>query len=282
MGNKDYTATTSDGGEENQWTGSSEASGTDLVKLRKRYMQNYLQVIYNLYGKWQFTDQQQKLANRAFGIRMSPSVFAVLLRRKDPMYIKSDEYKNRRREAIDIYQQYRPGRPAPGDFVDRYVRSDMNRARLVKQIEGTAWFKQRFPYWQQAVKSGTINRLSNQAPTAYISMRNMLNSAFRTSAGGDADPRLHRMMFSSQMTENDVLNNLLQVFGGKEALSFATGQALNAEDIMKAALTKKYGFSGLTNINRAQGLTQSFQNSQARPFDVGFDEKTGNIVVPRI
>lgn len=259
------------------WTGGD---GGD-AKAKKRAMQGYLQVIYNLYGVWAFTSAQQALANKAWKYRFSPSAYLSVLRREDPRYTRTDDYKNRVRDATYVYQAFRGyGRPMPKEFADQYARSGMNKQRLVSRIQETKWFKDRFPNWKQAVNSGVIGNTAGGAG-AYISMRNMLNNAFKAQ-GQEMNPLLQRMMFSAGMTEEEVARNLATVFGGQEALSFASGGLMAKDDILKAALTKKYGTRGLGQIQQAASRTKSFQESGLRPFDVGVDEQTGQIVLPRI
>lgn len=256
-------------------------SGSGTAGQRKRAMQGYLQVIYNLYGVWNFTPLQQKLANQAFKYRSSPSLFLAMLRREDPRYVRTRDYKNRVADARNVYQAYRGyGRPVPKQFADQYARSGMNRAALEDKIQSTKWFRNRFPNWKQAVNAGTIGN-SMSGAQAYISMRNMLNNAFRNQ-GQQANPLLHRMMFSAGMSESDVAQNLMSLFGGQEALKFAAGFTLDSDDIMRAALTKKYGTAGLSQVQQAANRTKTFQGSQATPFDVGVNEQSNQIVMPRI
>ena len=255
----------------------SSASGDAGDK--KRYMQGYLQVIMNLYGKYAMTDKQQALAMKAFAMRASPSVYGEMLRRFDPRYASSDDFKNRFQEAKDLYQSFRPGRPVPHDFMAKYARSGMTLQRLQQKIEGTKWFKNEFAGWTEAQKAGSA---AGYSPQTFINYRTMWNRALQRAYGRGATRLEQRMMFDSAMTGDEIANNFSELFGGKEALKWATGTELGRDEMVKGALTGKYGTGQLMRGRQIRGTANNYMNSRARGFDIGADEATGDLTLSRI
>lgn len=267
---------------DNVYAGSS-TSGEDTAKERKRYMQSYLQVVYGLYGLWKMTPQQQQLANKAFSLRQPASSFLAVLRREDPRYTRTEDYKNRMREAEGVYESYRGfGVKVPHGFKDKYARSDMTTERLRMRIQETKWFKQRFPGWKEAANSGVLDPLAPNSAATYLSMRDMLNNNWQRATGKAANPLLHKMMFSAGMNETDIASNLSQLFGGQESLKFMSGQQMDANDILKAALSRKFGGAGLAAVAGARRTQTGFLGSKNVGFDIGVDEISDNLAMPRL
>lgn len=267
--------------------GSGESSSSDWYGSaapdesgdKKRYMQSYLQVIMNLYGKYKMTPAQQKLALKAFAMRASPSVFGEMLRRFDPKYATSTDYKIRLQDAKLIYQQYRPGRPVPHDFAAKYARSGMSEQMLRARIEKSKWFKREFAGWTEAQKAGSV---AGYSPQTFINYRTMWNRALQRAYGRGATRTEQRMMFDAAMTPDEIAANFAELFGGREALKWATGIELGRDDMVKAVLTGKYGTSMRDKTRQVRQATAGFMGSQNRGFDIGADEMTKNIILPRI
>lgn len=248
-----------------QWYGSADdGTGGD----KKRYMQSYLQVIMNLYGKYSMTPQQQKLAMRAFAMRASPSVYAEMLRRFDPRYVRTDDYKNRLQEAKDLYQRFRPGRPVPHAFMAKYARSGMTLDRLQERIEKSRWFKREFAGWDEAKRAGSPAGMS---PESFINYRTMWNRALQNAYGSPASRLEQRMMFDSAMTPDELSANMLELFGGQEALKWATGRMLDREKLVKGALTSKFGYDTLNRSKQSRATLGGYLGSENRAFDIGAD-----------
>lgn len=255
-----------------EWYGTSDSGEAGE---KKRYMQGYLQVVMNLYGKYAMTDKQKGLALKAFKMRASPSIYGEMLRRFDPKYSTSDDFKRRFQEAKDLYQSFRPGRPVPHDFMAKYARSGMSAEQLQQKIEGTKWFKREFAGWTEAQKAGSA---AGYSPQTFINYRTMWNRALQRAYGRDATRLEQRMMFDSAMTSDEIASNFAELFGGKEALKWATGTELGRNEMIKGVLTNKYGSDLLNKTRQTRKAVTGFMNSRNREFNIGVDETTGNIV----
>lgn len=263
-------------GGSSDWYGSA---APDESGDKKRYMQSYLQVIMNLYGKYAMTPKQQQLAMKAFAMRASPSVYGEMLRRFDPKYATTIDFKDRMQEARDLYQQYRPGRPVPADFMTKYARSGMSLARLQERIEKSKWFKRDFAGWTEAQRAGSP---AGYSPQTFLNYRTMWNRALERAYGRGATRLEQRMMFDSAMTPDEIGSNFTELFGGKEALKWATGIEMGRNAMVKGVLSGKYGTAALDKTRQARQATAGYMNSRNRGFDIGADEVTKNITMSRI
>jgi hypothetical protein len=257
----------------NQYLGGAGGATGDAA-ARKRAMQGYLQVIYGLYKKQSFTSHQQALANQAWSHRWAPSTYAQMLRNKDPRYASSMEFKIRARQAADLYTRFRPGRVAPFSFVKNYAKSGMSQQMLQKKMERSKWFKKEFAGWTEAKKAGSPAGMS---PETFLNYKSMWNMALQQNLGRLGTPLEQRMMFSANMTGDEVAKNMAELFGGQEALKWATGGGMNPNDILKGSLSTKFGTGMLSKVNQAARTQGNFMMSDNRKFDLGVDDLSGNI-----
>lgn len=267
--------TSSGGGGSSDWYGSA---APDESGDKKRYMQSYLQVIMNLYGKYAMTSKQQQLALRAFKMRASPSVYAEMLRRFDPKYATTIDFKDRVQEARDLYQSFRPGRPVPAGFLKGYARSGMSLARLQERMEKSKWFKREFAGWTEAQRAGSP---AGWSPQTFLKYRTMWNDALNLMYGQPASRLEQRMMFDNSMSGEDIYNNMIELFGGQEALKWATGQLLDRDQLVKGALTQKYGTGTLGKVRSGRASMGNYLASENRRFNIGAGQ-TGMPVLPGI
>jgi hypothetical protein len=176
------------------------------IKEKQRYVQGYLMVVSNLYGRGHFSQEQARLAELAWKRKLPPSGFVDLIRRQDPAYPNSSDHARRMAEAKDIWGQRRPGRAMPRDFATNYVRSGLSRTQLISRIE-------------YGMKKDLVMPPEVTA-NAYRTMRSLLNDAYVTRTGAQPHAHLHDMIFSPHLSDSDVADRLPELFGGKESLTF--------------------------------------------------------------
>jgi len=266
-------------GPPSNWSGGTSGSGSNDAKEQKRYMQSYLQVIYNLYGKRAFSPGQQKLAQQAFKMRWAASTYGEMLRREDPMFVRSELYKSRVDAAQKLYQAFRPGRPVPHGFYDQYARTKMSTWDLQKKMEQSGWFKRQFAGWTEAQKAGSSAGMS---PQTFINYRTMWNNALQNAYGRGATTQEQRMMFSAGMTGDEVNKNFADLLGGQESLKWATGGNMNRAQILRGALTNKFGGAALAKVMQSRQTQAGYMGSKNKTFDIGVDDLTGNLTSSRI
>jgi hypothetical protein len=90
------------------------------------------------------------------------------------------------------------------------------------------------------------------------------------------------MMFDSAMTPDEINSNFSELFGGNEALKWATGQLLDRDALVKGTLSSKYGTGALDTSRRSRKTMSGFLGSQNKTFNIGADELSGNLTLSRI
>lgn len=177
------------------------------MRDKQRYIQGYLMVVNNIYGRGHFTAEQGRLAEEAYKKRLPPSGFVLMIRKQDPAYAQSKEFHVRAQEAKSTWKRYKPGRPVANEFLSNYVHSGLNKAQLHLNIE--AGMKR---------KNAKVPRRGNEE--AYRGIRTLLNDAFQSRLGKDAHPRLHDFIFSKKVQEAHIEEGFQDLFGGKEKFGF--------------------------------------------------------------
>lgn len=274
----DYSLDSPGGGGDVAGSGSG-SQGTYSASDKKRVMQSYMTVIMSLYGKYAMTPAQQKLAERAFKAGFPASTYAEMLRRFDPKYVTTQDYKDRVQQAVDLYRDFRPGRPVPAGFVKTYAHSGMSLARLQARMEKSKWFKREFAGWTEAQKAGSAAGMS---PQTFLNYRTMWNNALQRAYGRPASRLEQRMMFSSGMTGDEVYNNMTELFGGQEALKWATGQMLSRPEVIKGALTVTDPTGTLGKVRRDRASMAGYMGSENKQFDIDVDNLSNNLRMSRI
>lgn len=259
------------GGGSSYYSGSGDGAGDSASK---KAMQGYLQVIYKLYGKYGMTGKEKALAQKAWKLKWPPSMFLEMLRREDPRYARSDDYKQRAQQARDLYQQFRPGRPVPHGFLDGYARSNNNVAQLQQKMEKSNWFKRDFAGWTEAQKVGSP---AGNSPQTYLNYKTMWNNAIKNMGGGQGTRLQEKMMFSAGMTGEEVAKNIVELFGGQGALKWATGTQMATPEILQGALTSKFGLGAVNAVSGSQRTQGNFGASTNKKFDIGVDDLTGQL-----
>lgn len=179
--------------------------GEDL-KEKQRYVQGYLQVVGNLYGRGQFSQEQARIAERAWKRRLPPSAFVTLIRREDPAYPRTKDFSQRLREAKGVWGSIRPGRPMPSEFSTNYVHSGLSTTQLMSRI-------------QYGMQKKPLMPVSTNA-NAYRTLRSLLNDSFRKRIGAEAPDLLHNMVFSSKLQDNHIDEQYHDLFGGKDVFKW--------------------------------------------------------------
>ena len=196
------------------------------LKEKQRYVKGYLQVVSNLYGRGNFSQEQARIAELAWKRKLPPSGFVALIRREDPAYPRTEEFGQRHREAKDVWGRFRPGRPVPQEFATNYVRSGLSTSQLISRI-------------QYGMKKNPLMPPPTNA-NAYRTMRSLLNDSFRLSAGPEqaAHPSLHRMIFSAKMKDQEINEQFPDLFGGKNVFEWMKGVAPQNEQVVRDSLLK--------------------------------------------
>ena len=172
------------------------------LKEKQRYVQGYLQVISNLYGRKHFSQEQARIAERAWLQKLPPSSFVNLIRKSDPAYPRTSDFRIRHSEAKEAWQKYRPNRPMDNDFFTNYVHSNLSKTQMLSRLE-------------YGMKKNPIMPPSVNA-NAYRTMRSLLNDSFVRTTGKEAHPLLHDLIFSAKMKDQDIDLKFPDLFGGKD------------------------------------------------------------------
>lgn len=189
----------------------------DDLKERQRYLQGYMQVVSNLYGRGRFSQEQARLAERAWKQKLPPSSFVNLIRKHDPAYPRSGEFRARMSDAQDAWSRHRPGRPMPHDFATNYVRSGLSKTQLLSRIEYGMKQKMTIP------PAVTANH--------YRTLRSLLNDSYVRHTGAPAHQHVHDMVFNPDLTDIDIDNRLPELFGGKDAFRWMDPKSTIKTDV---------------------------------------------------
>ena len=186
----------------------AKSTPTDNVDLKEkqRYVQGYLQVVSNLYGRRAFSQEQARIAERAWKQRLPPSAFVSMIRRQDPAYARTPDFGKRQKEAREVWGQMRPGRPMNNEFASKYVHSHLSKTQLLSRI-------------QYGMNKKMLMPPSTNA-NAYRTMRSLLNDSFRRQTGQDANPLLHDLVFSTKKQESHIDEQYHELFGGKDVFKW--------------------------------------------------------------
>ena len=234
------------------------------LKEKQRYVKGYLQVVGNLYRRQNFTQEQARLAELAYKRRLPPSGFVALVRAHDPAYPQTQDFKRRATEAANVWKQFRPGRPVPQEYSARYVRSNLNQQQLIEKSQRAT-----------AARSSAASFSPTAAnPAAYRQMREMLNASFRLSPGPEqvAHPSLHRMIFSANMREQEINDQISELFGGKNVFEWMKGVAPQNEQAVRDSLFKVIPQKKLSTAPPV------FLNQDQNQFGIGVDDLSASLI----
>jgi|GEM_PF-4879442 len=231
-----------------------------MLKEKQRYVTGYLQVIKNLYKKNTFTQEQARLAELAYKRKLPPSGYVALIRQADPHYPKTKDFQRRQGEAKAVWAQFRPNRPMPHEFSQKYVRSSLNQVQLIEQVD-------RSLKAQKAVSLNTKQRVIPQGHAAYAQLRTMLNEAVRKHTGADAHDNLHRMVFSAKVQDKHIDDMFPDLFGGKEAFKWMNRAESQPQPVLKPKL----------NTAESPFISQA-QNA----FDIGVNDMGAGLISSEI
>jgi len=239
------------------------------LKEKQRYVKGYLQVITNLYKRGAFSQEQARIAELAYKRRLPPSGFVALVRKHDPSYPQTQEFKVRSTEAKDVWQRFRPGRPMPQEYSARYIRSSLNQQQLIEKSQRATAARNAVSPFPQAQNN----------PAAYRQMREMLNTSFRQSNSPEdvAHPTLHRMIFSSKMKDQEINDQFADLFGGKDVFRWMQGLSpRNAESIQNSV------FSPPNLTPRLSTAPPVFLGNQQNQFHIGVDDLSAALISSEI
>ena len=201
--------------------------GEDL-KEKQRYVQGYLQVISNLYGRKHFSQEQARIAERAWKQKLPPSSFVSLIRRSDPAYPRTSDFRNRHLEAQTAWQKYRPNRPMDNAFMTNYVHSGLSRTQLLSRLE---YGMKKNPLMPPSVTANS-----------YRTLRSLLNDSFRRTTGKEAHPLLHDMIFSAKMKDQDIDLKFPELFGGKDNFRWMDPAQAGKQEFALPGLDARSGY----------------------------------------
>ena len=229
------------------------------LKEKQRYVKGYLQVIQNLYKRGAFTQQQARLANLAYQKRLPPSAFVGLLRKQDPQYAKTPDFRMRQSDAQETWNKTRPGRPMPQEFAARYVHSTLNKQQLIEKVAKASAAQQGRPFFK-----------ASQNRQAYAQMRAMLNESFRRQTGSDANPLLHDLVFSTKMQDQHIDEQYHDLFGGKEVFKWMDQK--EADRSMQKAITVPSSTRALNSAPSA------FLDNMQNQFGIGVEDMSASLI----
>jgi hypothetical protein len=246
----------------------------------KRFMKAYKSLLIGMYGtRGGFSNWQLKVMAKCASQELPPSTFATLIRRYDPRYVRTDEYKDRASAAALEWKRWFPDKKVPNRFANSFARSTMSRQRMAKRIEESRQVKKNYKWLTVARDAGSA---AGNDPGTYRTYRDALNASYRTYLGREATPLEQRMMFHSAMTDREFQAALTDVFGGVGSFRWAKGYVPPTRTLQKAAFGAKASDPLYNAILGARQQQQTYMASQARPFDFNLDEDTGSIVMSRI
>jgi hypothetical protein len=238
------------------------AAEKTALKEKQRYVKGYLQVVQRLYKRNSFTKEQARLAEIAYQRRLVPSEFVVEIRKNDPAYVRTEDYKLRQTEASEVWNRLRPGRPMPHDYSSRYVASNLNKVQLIEKSERAA----------AARAGGPVRPVPN--PAAYRKLRSMLNTAHEKQNGSAPNPLLHRMIFSAKMQDRDINERFADLFGGKNSFQWMQGVSpgndqIIRDSVLKAAQPPQMKLSSAKPVFLGAGQNQ---------FQIGVDDLSASLI----
>jgi len=244
---------------------ASRAAADASLKDKQRYVKGYLQVVGNLYKRYNFTQEQARLADLAYKRKLPPSGFVALIRQRDPQYPKTQEFKNRHTEASDVWKKFRPNRPMPSEYSSRYIRSGMNKMQLIEKVQRSM---------------SAQNALAQPLPsnTSYKTMRKLLNDSHEKVHGSAADPLLHRMIFSPKMTERDINESFANLFGGKEVFKWMQNTPPQNDAAIRQSLFSKLE----PPVKKTSSAPSPFITQAQNAFDIGVDDMGSNLIASEI
>lgn len=255
------------------------ASGTAEADKIKRFIKTYRNLLIDLYGLKGITDWHRKIMATAAKNEIAGSVFIGLIRRYDPRYVRTEQYKDRVASAAEEWERWYPGKKPPQQLVNGFARSKHNQVWLRRRFENTARVRRDYRFMDVAAKAGSA---AGQDPGAYRAYRDALNASYRTYLGREATPLEQKMMFSSGMTNDEFQVALANVFGGAGSFRWAQGYVPETKKLQAAAFNAKAGDPLYGAIGQARASQQGYMSSRLKPFDFGLDEETEAIVMPRI
>ena len=240
------------------------AAQSMLLKEKQRYVTGYLQVIKNLYKKGTFTQEQARLAELAYKRKLPPSGYVALVRQQDPHYPKTKDFQRRQGEAKAAWTKFRPNRPMPHEFSQKYVRSSLNQVQLIEQVDRSLRAR-------QAVSLNPKQRVIPPGHAAYGQLRTMLNDAIKTHTGSDAHNNLHKIIFSAKVNDTHIDDMFPDLFGGKEAFKWMGGDAAKRQQSTVEAIKPKLNTAASPFITQAQNA-----------FDIGVADMGSGLISSEI
>ena len=271
---------TGGGSSVNSYNSGGNTAKAEADKL-KRYIKSYRALLIGIYGmQGGVSDWQKRIMAVAAKQELPTSVFLSILRRYDPRYVRTDEYKSRAADATKLWKQYYPkAGHAPNGLVTGFARSGKNGAWLLQRLQQTKAYKRDYKYMDVAEAAGSQ---AGSDPGAYRTYRDALNASYQNFLGRAATPLEQKMMFHSGMTDAEFGAALANVFGGTGSFQWATGMKPPTRKLQTAAFGAKTGDPLYGAIAQAKTTQEKFMGGDFKPFDLGVLEDTGNVVMPRI
>lgn len=190
----------------------------------------------------------KKVAAMAYKTRQPGSGFLSLLKKFDPNYLKTDDFKNRAAEFVAKWKEILPWVKVDYNDMKKFVRGDYNTDRTEQVIMRTKAFKKAYPYFEYGKDDFRTYQAHDTA------LRNNFAAAGLGEYGKHQQEVFHRL----DMTDAEVEQRIEELTTGHGAVDMMFGN----DQIRGTKRRDDYIFNTPGNLARRRILQDAVKSQQ--------------------